>query len=122
MLRFALALMLLPLTAAAQDRCRPGGGFTCAAHWEGYEYDAQTGSCDVFATSGCANPFSYETLEACRQAHPDSDQITCKAYWSGFEFDQVEGLCKAVSASGCANPFRFQSMRECNRYHSRCRR
>lgn len=42
----------------------------CQAHWEGFFYNALTSTCEAGSASGCANPFSYQTIEECRAGHP----------------------------------------------------
>ena len=42
---------------------------TCMAYWEGYEFDPAINDCRHQGTSGCSNPFQFQELGACRQAH-----------------------------------------------------
>ncbi len=107
-------LLLAPLKTEAADHCQKPS--LCHAYWRGWEFDPKTGSCIGGATSGCANPFSFETERDCAQAH-GVPGAACQAYWTGFEFNFREGRCQAASASGCRNPFRFRTVEQCQKHH-----
>lgn len=51
--------------AIAKPRPLPTESITCMAYWTGYE--KVNGRCMEMSSSGCSNPFAYETKMACEQ-------------------------------------------------------
>ena len=46
----------------------------CMAWWEGWVYSAQRGECIHVGSSGCSNPYEYDTEEECNEAN-DVEEI-----------------------------------------------
>ena len=49
----------------SQARVIAPGTMTCMAYWQGFVYDSETDSCSQVGTSGCSNPFEFQTHDAC---------------------------------------------------------
>ena len=44
---------------------------TCTTFWEGYRYDKTTKTCKLESSSGCSNPYDFETEQECIDAQID---------------------------------------------------
>lgn len=50
----------------------PKDRMTCMAHFTGFVYDAQSGSCQATGQSGCSSPFEFDSAETCEAAATES--------------------------------------------------
>ena len=51
----------------------PAGNSTCMAYWEGVYYNVFTKQCEWGSTSGCSNPYKWDSEEACVAAQEQTN-------------------------------------------------
>jgi hypothetical protein len=92
----------------------PDGTFVgCEAYWTGWHLEE--GVCHQAGSSGCSNPFQWQSLDECRAAQsiPGPNQRLCRAMFSGFRWNAELKACEAGYATGCTSPFPWSSLDDC---------
>ncbi len=62
------------LPAQPDDPCEQvvQGAGDCPGHWDGYQFDAESGHCVERGTGGCDAHIPFRSMEACQQACEES--------------------------------------------------